>query len=195
LTKWSDSVYNKCAEVNNGNETGIFYFTLSITHFVNLISFGGRTPSFTFTTTGIPLVLLLASATESGVKLGAFSFLPNRQAGPSADTLKPALTSTIGGPTVPAKNYLNIPPGNGQTSPTPESPADSLSLLLSLEEAEYTTDFLKQHIIELVCDLAGLLRRGCEDAAKALLDRIIELMEALAFWMKRLQRLEGVSNG
>lgn len=86
-------------------------------------------------------------------------------------------------------SVLNFP------SPTPESPADSLSLLLSLEEAEYTTDFLKQHIIELVCDLAGMLRRGCEEAAKALLDRIIELMEALAFWMKRLQRLEGVSNG
>lgn len=76
LTEMRNLVYNKYVEVNSGNGLGIFHLPPYLNHFCQLNTFGGRTPDFTFNTTGIPLVPLLASTPESGVKSGAFSFLP-----------------------------------------------------------------------------------------------------------------------
>lgn len=101
VDKMAEIAYTINVEVNSGNGLGIFHLPPLLSHFCQLNTFGGRTPDFTFNTMGIPLVPLLASTPESGVKSGAFSFLPNRQGSLSVSPRKLPLTKAD-------------PPGGGQ---------------------------------------------------------------------------------
>jgi hypothetical protein len=72
------------AEVNKAVTCGDFLFSHLLSHFRQFNTFGGRTPGFTFHTRATPAFRFLASATESDVKSGAFSFLPNNETAPGA---------------------------------------------------------------------------------------------------------------
>jgi hypothetical protein len=84
VDKMGEMAYNKCAEVNKAITCGDFLFSHLLSHFRQFNTFGGRTPGFTFHTRATPAFRFLASATESDVKSGAFSFLPNNETAPGA---------------------------------------------------------------------------------------------------------------
>lgn len=142
------------AEVNKVVTCGDFLFPALLPHFRQFNIFGGKTPGFTHHTRETPALHFLASATESGVESGAFSFLPKNGMTPDAVNTQGQVVSLYRRLTVRDCTY---PLGNGQVDHSPESNSDSLTLQIITTQT--SIEQIKASIIDAMEELAELMKR------------------------------------
>lgn len=160
----AEMAYNLSVEVNKVVTCGDFLFPALLPHFRQFNTFGGRTPGFTHHTRETPALHFLASTTESGVKPGAFSFLPKMDNPGRCANINQGLPRKKGA--LSTMGTQNIPsPKNFNNSQSSESNSDSLTLQLT--EAQTNIEQIKERIYTAMDELAGwmLQLKALQEAA------------------------------